>query len=165
MNAETWKTWSSDKSRICDGYVFATPDERRRYIRMLLRDRPRWLRENPERWRALRMFSRKPRNNWRRLSRARSMSNPYQQGRTIKRRPVRFGKTAMMKTPSHGGYVQLRVNRFTSAMSEMRPLFTRSRPNRGRLVTSVSGQGTKSLRDSEASGLSEIYNHVRRRFQ
>jgi hypothetical protein len=53
MNAETWKTWSSDKSRISDGYVFATPDERRRYIGMLLRDRPRWVRENPERCRRI----------------------------------------------------------------------------------------------------------------
>jgi hypothetical protein len=53
MNAETWKTWSSDKSRICDGYVFATPGERRRYIGMLLRDRPRWVRENPERCRRI----------------------------------------------------------------------------------------------------------------
>src|SRR5271169_6756422 len=33
-----------------------------------------------------------------------------------------------------------RVKRFTFAMSELCPLFTRSRPNRGRLVTSVSGQ-------------------------
>jgi hypothetical protein len=32
------------------------------------------------------------------------------------------------------------VKRFTSAMSELCPLFTRSRPNRGRLVTSVLGQ-------------------------
>jgi len=32
------------------------------------------------------------------------------------------------------------VNRFTSAVSELCPLFTQSRPNRGRLVTSVSGQ-------------------------
>ena len=30
---------------------------------------------------------------------------------------------------------------------------------------SQKGQGTKSLRDSEASGLSEIYTHVRQRFE
>jgi hypothetical protein len=30
---------------------------------------------------------------------------------------------------------------------------------------SVMGHGTKSLRDSEASGLSEIYTHLRQRFE
>jgi len=53
MNAKTWKTWSFDKSRIFDGYVFATPGERCRYIGMLLRDQPRWLREHPDRWRRI----------------------------------------------------------------------------------------------------------------
>jgi hypothetical protein len=38
------------------------------------------------------------------------------------------------------------VKRFTSAMSELCPLFTRSRPNGGRLVTSVSGHLRTALR-------------------
>ena len=41
-----------------------------------------------------------------------------------------------------------RSKRFTSAISEICPLFTRSRPNRRRIVTSVSGQE----RDSTARG-------------
>jgi hypothetical protein len=53
MNAKAWKTWSFDKSRIHDGYVFATPGERCRYIGMWLRDQPRWLREHPDRWRRI----------------------------------------------------------------------------------------------------------------
>ena len=53
MNAETWKAWSVDKSRIFDGYVFATPQERNRYIFALVRDRPQWLKKNVGRWRRI----------------------------------------------------------------------------------------------------------------
>ena len=39
-------------------------------------------------------------------------------------------------------------------------------PDRDQITASdVRGQSTKSLRDSEASGLSEIYTHVRQRFE
>ena len=48
-----WKTWSFDKSHTFDGYVFATPGERCWYISLSLRDRPRWLREHPDRWRRI----------------------------------------------------------------------------------------------------------------
>ena len=53
MNAETWKAWSLDKSRISDGYVFAIPQERNRYIVTLVRDRPQWLKKNVGRWRRI----------------------------------------------------------------------------------------------------------------
>ena len=48
-----WKTLSFEKSHTFDGYVFATANERCRYIGLLLRDRPRWLREHPDRWRRI----------------------------------------------------------------------------------------------------------------
>jgi hypothetical protein len=44
-------TWSLDKSRIFDGYVFATPGERCQYIGTLVRDRPQWLKKHVGRWR------------------------------------------------------------------------------------------------------------------
>jgi hypothetical protein len=53
MNAKTWKTLSFQKSHTFDGYVFATPNERCRYVSLWLRDRPRWLREHPDRWRRI----------------------------------------------------------------------------------------------------------------
>ncbi len=48
-----WKTLSFEKSHTFDGYVFATANERCWYISLLLRDRPRWLREHPDRWRRI----------------------------------------------------------------------------------------------------------------
>jgi len=48
-----WKTLSFEKSHTFDGYVFATASEKCWYIGMLLRDRPRWLREHPDRWRRI----------------------------------------------------------------------------------------------------------------
>jgi len=53
MDAKTWKTLSFEKSHTFDGYVFATPGERCRYIGMSLRDQQRWLREHPDRWRRI----------------------------------------------------------------------------------------------------------------
>jgi hypothetical protein len=46
---------------------------------------------------------------------------------------------AFRDAPIDAGEMTSWVTRFTSAMSELCPLFTRSRPNRGRLVTSVWG--------------------------
>ena len=48
-----WKTLSFEKSHTFDGYVFATPNERCWYISLSLRDRLRWLREHPDRWRRI----------------------------------------------------------------------------------------------------------------
>jgi hypothetical protein len=53
MNAQTWKTWSFDKSRTFDGYVFATPTERCRYVGMSRWDRSQWLKKNEGRWRRI----------------------------------------------------------------------------------------------------------------
>ena len=53
MNPKTWKTWSLDKGRIFDGYVFATPGDRCRYIGTSVRDRPQWLKKNVGRWRRI----------------------------------------------------------------------------------------------------------------
>jgi hypothetical protein len=48
-----WKTLSFEKSHTFDGYVFATPSEKCWYISLWLRDRPRWLREHPDRCRRI----------------------------------------------------------------------------------------------------------------
>ena len=48
-----WKTLSFEKSHTFDGYVFATPGEKCWYISLFLRDRPRWLREHPDRCRRI----------------------------------------------------------------------------------------------------------------
>ena len=47
------KTWSLDKSRIFEGYVFATHGERCQYIGTSMRDRPQWLKKHVGRWRPI----------------------------------------------------------------------------------------------------------------
>lgn len=47
------ETWSLDKSRIFQGYVFATPGERCRYIGTSMQDRPQWLKKHVGRWRPI----------------------------------------------------------------------------------------------------------------
>jgi len=43
-----------DKSLIFDGFLFATPLDRCRYIGTWIRDRPQWLKDNMGKWQYLR---------------------------------------------------------------------------------------------------------------
>jgi predicted DNA-binding transcriptional regulator AlpA len=41
------------EGRVCDGILFATHRDRLLYIRTLVRNRPQWLKDNPEAWRRI----------------------------------------------------------------------------------------------------------------
>ena len=48
------KSVKINEGLVFDGRLFVTPNARARYISTLRRDRPRWLKENPDKWISLR---------------------------------------------------------------------------------------------------------------
>ena len=106
-----------DKTRVVGDLLFATHPERAWYLGRSGIEQRRWLREHPGRWWYIKDFSEKPLHRGH-PSRARSISDPYQLGRTLKRRPVVFGTTAAMK--------------MTSPWSKLGPETARLRPSRHR---------------------------------
>ena len=54
MNGQfTWDSSVFDRSRVADGYLFATHRDRCLYLGKSARDRLHWLKENPGKWRSL----------------------------------------------------------------------------------------------------------------
>ena len=106
-----------DKTRVVGDLLFATHPERAWYLGRSGIEQRRWLREHPGRWwriEDLQQEAAPPGPP----SRARSISEPYQLGRTLKRHPVVFRTTAAMK--------------MTSPWSILRPETARLRTSRHR---------------------------------